>query len=113
MADDSDDVTMTARLGSQNAKAILNIMVRDALDQAGKNFLRLFLGRAFHTFKQPRCRTNSQGWVSATVSLLRISAASRRSNTGGYALLLLCPLAHLPIASKQSTGIGQSYVTVV
>jgi len=39
MADNGHNVTMPARLGTQDAKAILNIMVRDALDQAGKNFL--------------------------------------------------------------------------
>jgi hypothetical protein len=48
MADNGHDITMPARLGSQNAKAILGIMVRDALDEPGKNFLRLFLGRVFH-----------------------------------------------------------------
>jgi hypothetical protein len=32
---------MPARLGSRHAKAILDIMVRDALDEAGKNRLRL------------------------------------------------------------------------
>jgi len=37
-----------ARLGPENAKAILDIMVRDALDETGKNLLRLILGRAFH-----------------------------------------------------------------
>jgi hypothetical protein len=31
-----------------NAKAILDIMARDALDGSGKNFLRLFLGGVFH-----------------------------------------------------------------
>jgi len=41
-------VTMPARLGPQNAKTILGIMVRDALDEAGKNLLRLVLGRVFH-----------------------------------------------------------------
>jgi hypothetical protein len=39
---------MPARLGPQNTKAILGIMVRDALDETGKNLLRLTLGRAFH-----------------------------------------------------------------
>jgi hypothetical protein len=43
VADHSHDVTMTARLGSQNAKAILDIMVRDALDEARQHFL----GRRF------------------------------------------------------------------
>ena len=44
MSDDGHDVTMTTRLGPQNAKAILDIMVRDALDETGNNFLRLILG---------------------------------------------------------------------
>ena len=48
MADHGHDITMTARLGLQNAKAILGIMVGDALDETGKNFLRLILGRVFH-----------------------------------------------------------------
>jgi hypothetical protein len=43
MADNGHDITMPARLGPQNAKAIPDIMVRDALDEAGKNFLRLIL----------------------------------------------------------------------
>jgi hypothetical protein len=42
------DVTMPARLGPQHAKAILNIMVGDAFDETGKNFLRSILGGVFH-----------------------------------------------------------------
>ena len=49
MSDNGDDVTMTPRLGPQYAKAILDIMVRDALDETGKNFLRLIFGRMFHS----------------------------------------------------------------
>jgi hypothetical protein len=48
MADNRHDITMPARRGPQNAKTILNIMVRDALDETGKNLLRLILGRMFH-----------------------------------------------------------------
>src|SRR5271167_2361565 len=48
MADNGHDITMPARLGPQNAKAILSIMVRDALDETGKNLLRLILGWVFH-----------------------------------------------------------------
>jgi hypothetical protein len=48
MADHSDHVAMAARLDSQHAKAILDIMVRDALDETGENFLRLILGWVFH-----------------------------------------------------------------
>jgi hypothetical protein len=38
-----------ARLGPQHAKAILGVMIRDALDEPGKNFLRLILRRVFHS----------------------------------------------------------------
>jgi hypothetical protein len=43
------DITMAARLGPQDAKAILNIMVRDSFDETGKNLLRPILGRVFHS----------------------------------------------------------------
>jgi hypothetical protein len=49
-------VDLHAHLGSQNPKAILDIMVRDALDEIGENFLRLILGRVFHYFEQPGCQ---------------------------------------------------------
>jgi len=39
MADYGHDVTMPARLGPQNAEAVLGIVIRNALDQAGKCFL--------------------------------------------------------------------------
>ena len=48
MADNGHDITMPARLGPQDAKAVLGIMVRDALDETGKDLLRLILGRVFH-----------------------------------------------------------------
>jgi hypothetical protein len=48
VADNGHDITMAARLGSQNAKAILGIMVRDALDETGKYHLGLIFGRVFH-----------------------------------------------------------------
>ena len=48
MADNGHDITMPARLGPQTAEAILNIMVRDAFDETGKNLLRSILGRVFH-----------------------------------------------------------------
>jgi hypothetical protein len=48
MADNGHDITMPARLGPQNAKAVLGIMVRDALDETGKYLLLLILGRVFH-----------------------------------------------------------------
>jgi hypothetical protein len=114
MADNGHDVTMTARLGSQNAKAILDIMVRDALDETGENFLRLILGWVFHTLNSRDAGSNVAACISATVSLLRISAVSRRSSIGGYALVFLCsPLAHLPLASERSAGIENSCLTVV
>ena len=53
-------VDLHAHLGSQNPKAILDIMVGDPLDETGKNFLRLILGRMFHTLISrdagPKCR---------------------------------------------------------
>ena len=77
MPDNGHDITMTARLGPQHAKAILGVMIRDALDETGENFLRLILGRVFHYFEQPGCQGQMlQHAVSATVSLLRISAVS-------------------------------------
>ena len=48
MADHGHDITMSARLGPQNAKAVLGIMVRDALDETSKGLLRLLLGQVFH-----------------------------------------------------------------
>ena len=75
MADNGHDITMTARLGPQNAKAILDIMVRDALDDTGNNFLRLILGWVFHTFNSRDAGPNVAA-CSATGTLLRISAVS-------------------------------------
>ena len=49
MPNNRHDIAMSARLGPENAKAILDIMVRNALDETGKNFLRLILGRVFHS----------------------------------------------------------------
>ena len=49
MADDTDDVTVPSRLGPHDAKAILDIMVRDSFDETGKNFMRLILGRVFQS----------------------------------------------------------------
>jgi len=43
MADNGHNVTMPARLGTQDAKAILDIMVRDALDETSEHLLRRFL----------------------------------------------------------------------
>jgi hypothetical protein len=113
MADDSDDVTMTTRLGPQNAKAILDIMVRDALDETGNNFLRLILGWVFHTLNS-RDAGPDVAACSATGTLLRISAVSTRSPARGHALVFLCsPLAHLPVAGEQSAGIENSGLCVV
>ena len=38
MPDDGDDITVPARFGAQNAEAILDIVVGDALDKAGQDF---------------------------------------------------------------------------
>ena len=39
MAHHGHEITMAARLGPQNAEAILGIMIGDALDEAGQHFL--------------------------------------------------------------------------
>ena len=89
-------------------------MVRDALDEAGKNFLRLILGRVFHTLISRDAGPNVAAWVSATVSLFRISAASTNSIAARYALVFLCsPLARPPVASELSAGIENSCLTIV
>ena len=38
MPDDSHDVTVPTRLSAQNAEAIIDIVVSDALDEAGEDF---------------------------------------------------------------------------
>jgi hypothetical protein len=48
MADNGHDITMPPRLGPQNTEAVLGIVVGDALDETGKNHLRLILGRVSH-----------------------------------------------------------------
>ena len=58
MADNGDDITMPARLGPQHAKAILDIMVRDALDEARQHFL----GRRF------RPRNHADRWIICTAA---------------------------------------------
>ena len=67
MADNSHDITMPAHLSSQNTKAIVCIMVGDALDETGKNLLRLILGRVFHTLNSRNAGPNVAAWGSATV----------------------------------------------
>ena len=39
MADNGHDITMPARLGSQNTEAIVSIVVRDPLNEAHQTFL--------------------------------------------------------------------------
>ena len=39
MAHHSYDIAMTARFGSQNAEAVLDVVIGDALNQAGQDFL--------------------------------------------------------------------------
>ena len=39
VADDGHQIAMAARLGAQNAEAILGIVKGDALDEAGQHFL--------------------------------------------------------------------------
>ena len=72
-------VDLHAHLGSQNPKAILDIMVRDALDETGNNFLRLIVGWVFHT-SNTRDAGPDVAACGATGTLLRISALSTRSS---------------------------------
>jgi hypothetical protein len=112
MSDNGHDVTMPARLGPQHAKTILDIVVRDALDETGNNFLRLILGWVFHTLN--RDAGPDVAACSATGTLLRISAVSTRSTARGHASVFLCsPLAHLPVAGEQCAGIENSCLCVV
>ena len=104
---------MPARLGPQYAKAILDIVVRDALDETGNNFLRLILGWVFHT-SNSRDAGPDVAACGATGTLLRISAVSTRSTARGHALVFLCSaLAHLPVAGEQCAGIENSCLCVV
>jgi hypothetical protein len=103
---------MSARLGPEHAKAILDVMVGDALDETGENFLRLILGWGVSYFEQPRCGLRCRS-VQPTGTLRRISAVSTRSTARGHALVFLCsPLAHLPVAGEQIAGIENSCLTV-
>jgi hypothetical protein len=77
MADNGHDITMPARLGPQNTESILGIMVGDALDEAGKNLLRLILGRTFHG----RCGRI----ISGTPAILLKPAAGRQHRSDDLA----------------------------
>src|SRR6516162_9679749 len=100
MSDNGHDATMTTRLGPQNAKAILDIVVRDALDETGNDFLRLILGWVFHTLNS-RDAGPDVAACSTMGTLLRISAVSTRSTARGHALVFLCnPLVHFPVAGE-------------
>jgi hypothetical protein len=50
MANHRHDITVTARPGAQNAKAILGIMVGDALDEARQHLLGRWLRMYTHGF---------------------------------------------------------------
>ena len=52
MADNGHDITMTARLGPQNAKAILDIMVCDTLDQPRQHLLIGWIGLRLHNARR-------------------------------------------------------------
>jgi len=91
-----------ARLNPQHAKAILDVMVRDALDKTGENFLRLILGWVFHTLNSRDAGPNVAACISATVSLLRISAVSGRSSTGGYAFSVSVQSSRPPSACQRA-----------
>jgi hypothetical protein len=105
MADNGHDITMSARLGPQNAKAILSIMVCDALDETGKYLLQLILGGVFHILDSRNASPNVAMWVSAAISLLSIFGCAR-SRADGYALVSLYSLlAPLRLPAKETAGI--------
>ena|ERR1700729_3304397 len=109
MPDNGHDITMTARLGPQHAKAILGVMIRDALDETGENFLQLILGRVFHTLN-----SRDAGLSVAQLVCFASPAVSTNSIAARYALVFQCsPLAHLPLAGERSAGIENSCLTVV
>ena len=60
-------------------------MVRDALDETGKNLLRLILGRVFHTLERRQCGLKYRGAGSAR-QLIRLPARSawNETRTRGY-----------------------------
>src|SRR6478609_2189836 len=73
MADHGHDVTMSARLGAQNAGAILGVMKSDALDQAGQHILDEARGR----FKMKLPRRNFLHLVAGAAALPTISCIAR------------------------------------
>jgi hypothetical protein len=94
MADNGHDITMPACLGSKNAKAVLGIMVRDALDETSKNLLRLILGRVFHGRRDIitscsqaillRPATRRQRWwrdLASRLKLFQCNIVERRKHT--------------------------------
>ena len=79
-------VDLQAHLGSQNPKAILDIMVRDSFDETGKNSLRLILGRMFHNLNSRDAGLNVATlaeqlvcFASAAVSANSLAASIRIS----------------------------------
>ena len=70
MADHSDHVAMAARLGPQHVKAILGVMVRDAFDETGENFLRLILRTGVSYLNSRDAGPKVAARISTTVSLL-------------------------------------------
>ena len=81
--------------------------------------LRLFDGQVSEmvtqllaVLEQRDARKCVVAWVSATVSLLRISAVSTRSSAGWTLVFLCSPPAHLPVASEWSAGIVNLCLTI-
>jgi hypothetical protein len=58
-------VDLHAHLGSQNPKAIQDIMVRDALDETGEDFLRLISDGCFITLNSRDVRAKCCSMPSA------------------------------------------------
>ena len=52
MADNGHDITMPARLGPQNAKAVLDIMIGDPLDQPRQHLSIGCIGLHLHSARR-------------------------------------------------------------
>ena len=116
-------VTMTTRLGPQNAKPVLSVVAGYALDETGNNFLRPDSRMGVSYVKQPRCgpRCRSvqrngyfashlrgeyaldRSWTRVSVSVQSAGPPSgcRRAECGNRELVPLCRVIHARCRSRQ------------
>ena len=88
---DCREVTMPARLGPQNTKAVIAVVERDALDEAGQHFLscrfRLVLRRSAHDVPSSVAVNNSlmvANWASPRRSDRHSIPSGRRSRSRAW-----------------------------